>query len=82
MREKLIQLEKANEKTPGLFNQVLGIQEPAFHSFARRTRRLRNLLAHPNPKDMHGKYLDLSLAPEKDRGLLTLLADWDPSSSA
>ncbi|PJF16541.1 hypothetical protein PSACC_03646 [Paramicrosporidium saccamoebae] len=81
MREKLLQLEEANEKTPGLFTQVLGIQERAqFYNFAGRIRRLRNQLAHPDPKGVLGKNLDLVLALEKDRRFLRLLADWDPES--
>jgi hypothetical protein len=78
VREKLLLLEKVNRRIPGLFTQVLGIQEKSkFDSFAARMRLLRNELAHPDPGDVLGTNLDFVPIHEADKKYARRLADWN-----
>ncbi|PJF17855.1 hypothetical protein PSACC_02333 [Paramicrosporidium saccamoebae] len=78
--EKLGVLEMANQRMPGLFTEVSGIQrESKFDNIAAKFRKYRNRIAHPDPTRISEEDVDLSEIPKAYRRFAKLLLQWDAS---
>jgi hypothetical protein len=77
VREKLAILERANERLPGLAEEILGIKQSRFNNIAKQIREIRNRLAHPHARPIHEDDLDLTGIPQRCRRYARLLLKWD-----
>ncbi|PJF19434.1 hypothetical protein PSACC_00751 [Paramicrosporidium saccamoebae] len=79
VHEKIRSLEKANDKHPGLFTQLLGIRsKSSFDGMACKIRGIRNRTAHPRSFRLLEGTPSLELIPKNYHTFAKILVAWDP----